>query len=98
VTVEWVNALHNMGNYTSVMGAEPQRFQFSGATTSISVQEHEAQMVIDHFKVWLPQATRVLKQQLENRARQDEARQREQLRKEREAEERRLRVNRNLRV
>jgi serine/threonine protein kinase len=98
VTVEWVKALHNMGNCTSVMGAEPQRFQFSGATTSISVQEHEAQMVIDHFKVWLPQATRVLKQQLENRAREDEPRQREQLRKEREAEERRLRVNRYLRV
>jgi serine/threonine protein kinase len=98
VTTEWVNALHNMGNYTSIMGAEPQRFQFSGATTSISVPEHSAQMVIDHFKAWLPQATRVLKQRLYEKARQEEARQREQLRQEREAEERRLRVNRNLRV
>jgi hypothetical protein len=98
VTNEWVNALQNMGNFTSLVGAEPHNFQFRGATATVQTQENSAQMVIDYFKAWLPQATRVLKQRLEEKARQEEARQREQLRQEREAEERRLRVNRNLRV
>jgi serine/threonine protein kinase len=98
VTTEWVNALQNMGSFTSVVGAEPHNFQFRGATATVQTQGNSAQTVIDHFKLWLPQATRVLKQRLVENVRKEEARRREQLRQEREAEERRLRANRNLRV
>jgi serine/threonine protein kinase len=98
VNSDWVNALHNMGSYSSIMGAEPQRFSFNGANVTVPAQEHSAQMVIDHFKAWLPQATRVLRERLEGEVRRREAQSREQLKAQREAEERRLRVNRNLRV
>ncbi|WP_292533215.1 serine/threonine-protein kinase [Methylocystis sp.] len=62
---KWVDALHNMGSFTSVMGIPPTSFQFKGNTATVSVREHDAQLVIDYFKQWLPQATRVLKHNLE---------------------------------
>jgi serine/threonine protein kinase len=98
VTTEWINALQNMGSFTSVVGVEPHNFRFRGATATVQTRGNSAQMVIDYFKSWLPQATRVLKQRLEENVRKEEARRREQLRQKREAEEERLRVNRNLRV
>jgi hypothetical protein len=98
VSSDWVSALQNMGSYSSIMGAEPHRFSSNGANVTAPAQEHSAQMVINHFKAWLPQATRVLRERLEGAVRQREAQRREQLKAQREAEERRLRVNRSLRV
>jgi len=98
VTAEWVDALQNMGSFTSVVGVEPHNFQFRGATATVQTRDNSAQMVINYFKSWLPQATRVLKQRLEDNVRREEAHRREQLKQAREAEERRLQVNRNLRV
>ena len=93
-----MEALYNMGSYSSVRGKSPQTFRFNGRTATVGAAEHEIQGVIDHFKNWLPMATRTLKQQMELAARQHLAQQQEQLRQEREAEERRLRVNRNMRI
>jgi serine/threonine protein kinase len=98
VNAEWVSALQNMGNFTSVMGAGPDRFSFSGTTARVPAQEGSAQIIINHFKAWLPQATRVLRERLEGKMRQQEEQRRENLRIKQEAEERRLRVNRTLRV
>ena len=98
VNQQWVNALANMGSYASVLGVGPEMFRFSNNTAVVVAQESDAQQVIDYFKNWLPQATQVLRQQLLADARQEEQARREALRREREAEERRLRVNRNLRV
>ncbi len=98
VTPEWINALQRMGNYSSVFGKPPQAFSFQGKTASIAAREHEIQSVIDHFKQWLPAASRVLKVLLEEAAQRDEAARKEQLRREREAEEQRLRVRRNIRL
>ena len=94
----WVRALQNMGSFSAVMGKGPHMFQFSGNTASVSAAEHEAQPIIDHFKVWLPVATLVLKQDLENQAQVAARRRSEELRRARQEEELRLRVNTSLRI
>lgn len=98
VSQDWVNALRQMGNYSSVGGIGPDTFSFQGNQAFVDVQEHEIQPVIDHFKNWLPEATRTLKSLLEQAAQRQEAERREILRHEREAEERRLRVLRNTNI
>jgi serine/threonine protein kinase len=98
VTTDWVNAFHNLRSFTAVTGAGPQNFQFGGTRATVRTREGSAQLVIDHFKSWLPQVTRLLKEQLEERARQEKARQLNELRQAREEEERRIRINRNLHI
>lgn len=98
VSRDWVGALHNMGSHSSVMGKPPTAFSFQGNLASVDVEEHQVQPAIDHFKEWLPMATRTLKYQLEQAAQRQEAERREQLRHEREAEEQRLRVLRNIKI
>ena len=98
VSREWVAALGQMGSYSSVMGKGPTAFSFHGNQATVRAAEHEAQQVVDNFKVWLPQATRALRSLLEQAARKQEAARKEELRRERDEEERRLRVNRSLRV
>jgi serine/threonine protein kinase len=98
VTSEWVNALHRMGSYSSVMGKPPNVFAFRGDRAVVAAREHEIQSVIDYFKRWLPLASMTLKSLLEQAARKDEADRKEQLRREREAEEQHLRVFRSIRI
>ena len=87
-----------MGSYSAVMGKHPVAFSFSGTHASVSAMEHEVQVVIDHFKTWLPQATRTLRERLEQTARRRETEQREQLLRDRDEEVRRLRVLRDIRI
>lgn len=68
VTPAWVNALRNMGNFTSVMGAGPDRFEFRGQEARVRVESGSAQKVIEYFKDWLPRATQRLKLTLEQEA------------------------------
>jgi serine/threonine protein kinase len=98
ITNDWKNALYSMGSYSSVMGKPPGVFVFNGNRATVSAKEHEVQLVIDHFKSWLPIASRTLRGMLEQAAREQEANRREQLRREREAEEQRLRLLRNVRI
>ncbi len=98
VSREWIEALRNMGNYSSEFGKPPEAFTFRGNQASIYARENEVQPVIDHFKVWLPKATQMLKYRLEQAAVRQKAEREEELRREREAEERRLRVMRNIEI
>jgi hypothetical protein len=98
VTQEWIVALGKMGSYSSVLGKGPNAFSFHGKQATVRAAEHEIQSVVDNFKVWLPQASHTLKSLLEQAAREQEAARREKLGHEREAEERRLRVNRNIKI
>ena len=98
VTPQWVDALHNMGSYSSLMNIPPIRFTFKGTQAVVGAAEHEVQSVIDYFKSWLPQASRTLKQNLEAAARRREDQRREQLRKERAEEETRLRLLRSIKI
>jgi serine/threonine protein kinase len=93
----WVSSLQNhMGSYQSVWGIGPERFHFTGNLVAVSVDEHNAQQVINHFKEWLPKATIVLRHQLEGEIAQRQRDERERLRREREHEEAKLRVNSSL--
>ena len=96
VNNEWINALRNMGNYSSIVGCGPEMFQFSGDEARVRASEGEAQHVIDHFKSWLPQATRVLKNTLEQLATRAAQKRTEELRRAKAQEEQLLRVNKNL--
>ena len=98
ITNQWVQALHKMGRYSSVMGKPPGSFVFDGNRAIVDAQEHQIQPVIDYFKEWLPEASRTLKGVLQEAARQQEIHRKERLRGEREAEEQRLRVLRNTRL
>ena len=98
VSKDWVAALRRMGNHSAVWGKGPETFSFQGNQAFIDVQEHEVQPVIDHFKNWLPVATRTLKNLLEQAVQRQETERKEQLRRSREAEERRLRVLRNIKI
>lgn len=62
---EWVAALRNMGNYTSLRGKDPARFSFDGNRARVPAQQDELQDTINWFKTWLPTATATLKQRLE---------------------------------
>ncbi|HEX8764909.1 MAG TPA: hypothetical protein VF740_07090, partial [Candidatus Acidoferrum sp.] len=43
VNREWINALFNMGSYSSVFGKPPQMFNFDGDQASVPALEHEVQ-------------------------------------------------------
>jgi hypothetical protein len=99
VTPEWVQALHHAGTMSYVIGKPPQVFSFLGKIASVqAVAEHQVQSIVDHFKNWLPAASRTLKASLAENARREEAAKNEQLRRERAAEEQRLRILRNIRI
>jgi serine/threonine protein kinase len=96
VTQAWIQALHDMGNYSSVMGSEPETFKFQGNVAVGRATPNDVQFVVNNFKDWLPKATRRLRQTLERHAQQEAAKHQENLRRERQAEEQRLQVLRNL--
>ena len=98
VNDEWQAALLNMGSFSSVLGVHPNAFIIRGNIARVSVPDYEAQPVIDHFKDWLPKTTAVLKYTLEAQAAQKKRERLEQLRLTREAEERKLKVNQNLKI
>lgn len=98
VSRDWVAALHNMGNYSSVMGYAPTSFRFSGNKAMVNVSDHAVQAVVDHFKNWLPNATSLLKQNLEQAAKRADAERRQALQRQREVEESRLRVLKSIKL
>lgn len=98
VSDDWVNALHQMDSHSSVMGKGPGAFSFQSIKASVDAEEYEVQPIINHFKGWLPVATQKLKFLLKRAVQQQEAERKEQLRREREAEERRLRVMRSVKI
>lgn len=98
VSKEWVSALCNLGNYTATLGAAPTQFKFRGNVATVHADSHSAQSIIDHFKNWLPQATRVLMSTLQRQAEQEHREHLQRLNRERKAEEERLKVNKNLKV
>jgi serine/threonine protein kinase len=94
----WINAFKRMTSYRSLLGKGPHTFSFEGNRAIVDAAEHEIQQIIDYFKEWLPRASETLKQQLEEAARQNEARKREHLARERAEEEQRLRVMRQVKI
>ena len=98
VSEAWARALRQIGSYTCVMGIPPTMFEFRRDRAIVPVREESVQGVIDHLKQWLPIATREYKYKLEQAVAASEALSREELRRLREAEERRLRVLRDVKI
>lgn len=93
VNPKWIQALCNMGTYTSAMGKGPERFTFSGNKASIPARgQSEVQQIIDYFKAWLPIANRVYEETVRREKQEAEERQRKQWQKEIEEQERRQRI------
>jgi serine/threonine protein kinase len=98
VSAQWIQALYHMGNYSSIVGVDPGRFVFQGDQASVSVRDDQAQMVVDYFKSWLPNASAVLRSRLEAAEQERQRALREEFRRQKETEERNLKVNRTLKV
>ncbi len=91
----WVEALQNMGSYSSIPTKEPSAFRFSGEKATIRAEENEVQGIIDHFKEWLPRANQVYANRLQEDRKQKEAAKRQQLRREIQEQEARQRILKN---
>ena len=98
VNSKWLNALKSMAGYSSVLGKDPSSFRFNGNRAYIEAADYQVQAIVDHFKLWLPNASLTLKFQLEQAAQQTKAKQLNELRKQREMEERRLRVLQSVQI
>ena len=98
VNAKWINSLHNMGTYTSLMYAGPERFSFAGYIARISARESDVQQIINYFKAWLPNANRVYEETVRREKQEAEEQQRKQLQKEIEEEERRQRILAKVRI
>lgn len=59
VTPDWLWAFQHMGNYSFMIGKEPERFAHRGNEMTIEAYNNEAQDLINHFKNWLLVANKV---------------------------------------
>lgn len=98
VNSKWVQALNNMGSYSSVMGKRPEMFSISEDKAVIYAREHEIQPIIDHFKQWLPQANCVYENMLRREKAAVEDRQCRQLQAEIEEQERRQHILKSIKI
>lgn len=79
VNQNWVWAIKNMGDYTSLLGKGPEFFQYKDNSAVVSASSNEAQQVINHFKEWLPRATQVYENKIKQYLESEERRQRDEL-------------------
>lgn len=93
---QWIRALNNMGNYSSVYAKGPEMFQFRGSIAVIPAAEHEAQSMIDHFKAWMPKVALAYHQRLKADADSLERQKIEAVEREIAAEEKKQVINSSL--
>lgn len=94
----WVERFRNpRSGYTSMMGAEPQRFVFQNGRAQIQAEARNAQAVLDHFKRYSEMATRDFQDDQKREAEQRRANEKAQLEAERKAAEQRATVLEKLR-
>lgn len=94
----WIQALHNIGGYTSLMGKGPKAFSFSGDKATINAKEHEIQNIINYLKSWIPIANRGYEEKLRSDIREDAERERQRIAREIEEREQRERVLNNIKI
>jgi serine/threonine protein kinase len=96
VNQKWINALNNMGSYSSAMGKGPETFQFSDNRVINSAQADEVQPIVDHFVQWLPSAKSRYLWDIEEEKKQEEHAQIEERKRLIAKEEERLHVLKNI--
>ena len=95
----WVRQFRNpRESYSSVWGAAPEMFQFSGNQASVGAKEDVAQQVINHFKTYADMATRGYQQELIAVEAKREREERSRLEQEVAAAEARKRVLEKLKI
>lgn len=93
----WQWALSNMGNYSSLMGKGPESFRFQENKAIISARDlAESQMIIDHFKQWLPKVAGVYENKLRADAEKVEREEIEKLKRKIEEENKKKSINAGL--
>ena len=97
VNQTWISCLaYKMGSWESAMGHGPETFSFNGSKAMVQVGESDAQRVIDHFKAWLPKATRAYEHAIQSARDRAAEEKRDALRRERARLEQIQRVNAQL--
>jgi biopolymer transport protein ExbB/TolQ len=81
-----------MGSHSAVLGKGPEAFRFAGSRAIIGAQEREIQDIINYFKSWLPQVSRVYEYNLRREKEEAETAEHNRIKQEIEEKERRLRV------
>ena len=98
VNSRWINAFHNMGNFSSVQGHRPNTFTFNGNKIKTQAREEVVQPIINIFKSWIPRATRKYEQTLKDEQHRREEHAREEQRKNIEQEEAKARLRNNIKL
>ncbi|NJL29234.1 MAG: serine/threonine protein kinase [Thermoanaerobaculia bacterium] len=94
----WLNALYNMGGYTSIMGSEPHTVRIIGEEACIPASSNSAEQVLNHFKQWLPRANAVYRTTVQQAVAAEKREREEELKAELRATEERQRVRQLLSV
>jgi len=94
----WESAFKNMGSHTAVLGKGPEIFRFAGDKAVISSGESDVQRIIDHFKQWLPQVTRIYEANMKRMKKEKEDELKRKLLAEAEENDRRARILKNIRI
>jgi serine/threonine protein kinase len=98
VNQKWINALLNMGSYTSAWGRVPETFTFEGNRAIVPSEDRDVQRIINYFKSWIPLATARYKQDLQEERRRKEEEEREKIKIAIEKEETKARLRKNIKV
>lgn len=92
----WIEGLHNLGSYRSLMGLEPTQWQFNADKGICHVSDNSAQAAIDYFKDWMSGATAQYKYRAEQALRNAEQERVAALTRQRQVEETKMKVNTSL--
>ncbi|MGD0707192.1 MAG: serine/threonine-protein kinase [Anaerolineaceae bacterium] len=98
VNAKWINALLNMGSYTSVIGRGPETFSFEGNCAKVRSEEGMVQDLINYFKSWIPLVTERYKQDLQEEHRIKEEQELQNLKHAIEVEEAKVRLRKNIKL
>ena len=98
VNDEWKEAFVTLGNYHSLQGKPPNRFELKGNTAKIRAEENEIQPIIDCFKTWLPDVSIRYRAIVESKNQAEEEAYRRQIEEEKERLLRKKRVLENTHI
>lgn len=98
VNSNWEKSFHNIGEYSSILGKEPENFIFENNKAIIACEENNAQKLLDYFKDYIQKANSNYVAVLQRKRAQEEKEKKEMLQKRIDDEEIRNRILNNLKL
>jgi len=98
VNGKWLWAFQNMGNYSFTFGCEPAMFSISNDRATIQARENDIQLIINHFKSWLPLANKKYEEMIRRDKKDYEDNERRKLQQEIAEREKRLRILKSIKI